>query len=98
ARSGNEWECVRGYRKLGGACAPVEVPPNGYLDASGHDWACERGYKKRSSCLPVEVPTNAHLDSSGGDWTCDSGYRLEEEGCIRGAGGPLRGGAGDAGR
>jgi len=90
ARSGgfgsHPWECLRGYRQENNACLPVNVPANGYLDASGYDWSCDRGYQKSgNACTLTRIPTNAHGDdrSYGSGWECNRGYREIDGGCTR---------------
>jgi hypothetical protein len=45
-RTGDDWDCDRGFRKHADACVPVEVPVNAYLDWRGNDWKCERGFRR----------------------------------------------------
>jgi hypothetical protein len=83
--SGDKWECERGYRDAGGACAAIEVPANGYLaDSSyGSSWKCDRGYRAvDGACMAVEMPANAHLDYSGSGWDCNRPFRKQQDTCI----------------
>ena len=45
--SGTAWECDRGYQRVSGACAAVELPANAYLTklSFGRGWECMRGHR-----------------------------------------------------
>jgi hypothetical protein len=44
SRSGNDWECERGFRKDAAMCAAIQLPANAHLDYSGNDWRCDEGF------------------------------------------------------
>jgi hypothetical protein len=44
SRSGNDWECERGFRKDAAACVAVQLPADAHLDYSGSDWRCNEGF------------------------------------------------------
>jgi hypothetical protein len=44
SRSGDGWECERGFRKEDAACVRVQLPANAGLDYSGNDWKCDEGF------------------------------------------------------
>ena len=51
---GNDWECVRGYRRSGNDCIAVQIPANAKLNILGNDWQCVRGYRRSGNeCVPV---------------------------------------------
>ncbi len=77
--SGEQWKCLRGFRRLGTTCQKIELPDHSYLseDSYGSDWNCDRGYKVNGSeCVAIVVPENAYLNSKGYGslWTCERGY------------------------
>ncbi len=77
--SGEQWKCLRGFRRVGNACQEIELPDHAYLseDAYGSDWNCDRGFEPNGSeCVAIEVPENAYLNSKGFGalWTCERGY------------------------
>ena len=83
--SGTGWECDRGYQRINGACATVELPANAYLTklSFGRGWDCMRGHRAvNDSCVAVEVPEHGYLDSSGDRWKCERGYRNVAERCA----------------
>jgi hypothetical protein len=43
---GNDWVCVRGYRRSGNECVPVRLPANAELNILGNDWKCLYGIDK----------------------------------------------------
>jgi hypothetical protein len=49
SRSGDAFQCERGYRKDDAACVAVQLPANAHLDYSGSDWTCDEGFRTRSS-------------------------------------------------
>ncbi len=72
---GNDWECNRGFYKMGNKCRQVQIPPNANLDYLGHDWECIRGFHKAGNeCRQVQIPPNANLDYLGHDWECIRGF------------------------
>jgi hypothetical protein len=80
---GNDWECVRGYRRSGNECVVVEVPSNAKLNVLGNDWECQRGYRiSGSECVRVEIPANAKLNILGNDWECQRGFHQSEGQCV----------------
>jgi hypothetical protein len=46
-RSGDGWDCERGFRKQARSCVAVEVPANAHLGYRGASWACDSGYRQR---------------------------------------------------
>ena len=79
APSGQNWGCLRGFKKLDGKCQKIILPENAYLNSSsyGQPWLCERGFfEKSGKCDAVFVPENAYLDdqSYSNDWRCERGY------------------------
>lgn len=80
---GNDWECVRGYRRSGDECIAVQVPPNARLNVLGNDWECQRGYQRSGpGCTPVRLPENAQLNVLGNDWECRRGFRRQGSECV----------------
>lgn len=82
--SGQQWKCLRGFRKVGKACEEIELPDHAYLseDTYDSDWNCDRGYEaKGNECVAIVVPENAYLNSKGygAPWTCERGY-IEADG------------------
>jgi hypothetical protein len=70
------WECNKGFKRLGSECQKVQIPVNASLDFSGHDWECNKGFKRLGSeCQKVQIPVNASLDFSGHDWECNKGFK-----------------------
>ncbi len=77
--SGERWQCLRGFSKLGETCVELVVPTNAYLvdSAYGSTWVCNRGFEiKDDDCVAIEVPPNAYLNESGygTPWTCERGF------------------------
>ena len=80
---GNDWECVRGYRRSGNECVVVQIPPKAELNILGHDWQCVRGYRRSGNeCVEVQIPVNAKLNILGNDWECVRGYRRSGNECV----------------
>ncbi len=82
---GAGWECNRGHRQAGNACAVVEVPANARLEPLlGHTWECNRGYRQAGNvCVAVEVPANARLEPLlGHAWESNRGYRQAGNACA----------------
>lgn len=74
---------MRGFRRAGSQCNPIELPAHAALDYSGHGWDCERGYRRSNDrCLAVDVPAHASLDFAGHNWMCDRGYIRRTDQCI----------------
>ena len=84
--SGQQWKCLRGFRKVGKTCEEIELPDHSYLseDTYGSDWDCDRGYEANGNkCVAVVVPENAYLNSKGygAPWTCERGYIEADRKC-----------------
>ena len=80
---GNDWECVRGYRRSGNECIAVQPPPNAKLNYLGNDWECVRGYRRSGNeCIAVQPPLNAKLNYLGNDWECQRGFRRSGSECV----------------
>lgn len=80
---GNDWECVRGFRRTGSECAPVQLSENSKLNVFGNDWECQRGFRQSGSeCVQVQLPANAKLNVFGNDWECQRGYRQSGSECV----------------
>ena len=82
---GTGWECDRGYQRVNGACAAIELPANAFLTIGsfGRGWECMRGYRARErTCIAIDLPPHAYLDSSGDRWQCERGYRTVAETCV----------------
>ena len=89
---GNDWECVRGYRRSGNECVAVQLPPDAKLNVLGNDWECQRGFRRSgSTCVPVQLPPNAKLNVLGNDWECIYGYRQIRNECVPVAGSSVGG-------
>ena len=43
----NGWQCHRCFRQSDQAYAPVEVPPNAYVDGSSQDWHANAAFARR---------------------------------------------------
>jgi hypothetical protein len=53
SRTGDSWECERGFRKDAAACVAVELPANAHLDYSGDSWRCDEGFHPHGAlCAP----------------------------------------------
>ena len=82
---GKGWSCKRGYVAKGGTCSEVQVPTNGFLDATGTGWKCSRGYRDGSAeCVAIKVPEHGYLNNTrfGSGWDCRRGYRATAEECV----------------
>jgi hypothetical protein len=80
---GNDWVCIRGYRRSGNECVPVQLPRNAELNLYGNDWKCSRGYRRSGNeCVTVEIPVNAELNVYGNDWKCVRGFRRNGDACV----------------
>ena len=82
---GTGWDCERGYQRVGGGCAAIQLPANAYLTPTsyGRPWECRRGFRVAAqSCAAIEVPPNAYLESNGDRWKCDRGYRSVAGSCA----------------
>jgi hypothetical protein len=80
---GNDWVCIRGYRRSGNECVTVQLPPNAELNVYGNDWKCSRGYRRSGNeCVAVQMPTNAELNVYGNDWKCVRGFRRSGNECV----------------
>jgi hypothetical protein len=47
-RSGDNWECERGFMRKDSACITVQPPANAHLDYSGNGWSCDEGFHKHA--------------------------------------------------
>lgn len=80
---GNDWVCIRGYRRSGNECVEVQPPANAQLNVYGNDWTCVRGYRRSGNeCLVVKIPANAELNVYGNDLTCVRGFRRSGNECV----------------
>lgn len=86
--SGDDWDCQRGYRKVGGdLCEEIAVPEHGFLDGKsyGPGWACDYGYlPAEGKCMPIVVPAGARMtgETYNAGWECLRGYRREASMCV----------------
>ena len=81
--TGNNWECVRGYRRIGDECDAVRMPANAKIDYTGSAWECVRGYRRvGDQCDAVRMPANAKIDYTGSNWECSRGYRRNGNECV----------------
>ncbi len=81
--TGNNWECVRGYRRIGDECEAVRMPANAKIDYTGSAWECVRGYRRvGDQCEAVRMPANAKIDYTGSAWECVRGYRRVGDECV----------------
>jgi hypothetical protein len=80
---GNDWVCIRGFRRTANECVAVTMPSNAVLNVYGNDWVCARGYRRSGNeCIAVALPRNAQLNVYGNDWVCSRGYRRGNNECI----------------
>ncbi len=85
--SGERWDCLRGFLKVGNTCQEVILPDNAYLSETSYRsaWECDRGFEVSGDlCVAIVVPANAYLNTSnyGQPWTCERGFFEQGDLCA----------------
>ncbi|WP_299971654.1 hypothetical protein [uncultured Roseobacter sp.] len=82
---GDGWQCNKGYRLNGDACAAVIVPENAFETNHryGPGWECFHGFSRSNegACAEVIVPEGGFLDPSGERWHCQRGFLKIDDIC-----------------
>jgi len=87
---GAGWNCSYGFKQEGDECVAMEVPENGFINASGTGLKCERGYRVEGflgnkTCGKIEVPADGYLTESNSNsgWACNRGFNATNDSCDK---------------